>query len=374
MSDRFVEQIRPELNENSRQKRFSEFSDAPDLILLGDPGAGKTHLFRETSRAVGGRYVRARDFLNGPVITGCSTLFIDALDEKRAGRGDRDTIDAVVRKLFETDAAQVRIACRIADWLGDSDLAAFQPYFAARGQVAVVSLRALSEEEQLSLLESRNVADPPAFRAEALRRGIEGFLGNPQTLIMLADVVAGSSWPSTRVDLFNRTAQLLLTESNEERARSGIGSRSATDLLDVTGAICAVRLISDVSGISLRESDTNTDYPTYRSLNGFEPEIVQAALSRRVFEATGEMEAVDYNHRTVAEFLAARWLANRVRAGFSLRRLRALLGVAGHPASELRGLHAWLPVMLPERADELIKADPYGVLTYGDGGSLSFTS
>jgi hypothetical protein len=40
--------------------------------------------------------------------------------------------------------------------------------------------------------------------------------------------------------------------------------------------------------------------------------------------------------------------------------------VGGHPAPELRGLHAWLAVHLPEFAPRLIEADPYGVLTYGE--------
>jgi hypothetical protein len=50
------------------------------------------------------------------------------------------------------------------------------------------------------------------------------------------------------------------------------------------------------------------------------------------------------------------------------------MGVDGHPAPELRGLHAWLAVHLPEQADALIEADPYGVLTYGDAASLAPSS
>ena len=34
------------------------------------------------------------------MLTG-QALFIDGLDEKRAGRGDRDTVDALMTKLFE---------------------------------------------------------------------------------------------------------------------------------------------------------------------------------------------------------------------------------------------------------------------------------
>ena len=84
-------------------------------------------------------------------------------------------------------------------------------------------------------------------------------------------------------------------------------------------------------------------------------------------------ETVDYAHRTTAEYLGAAWLAQAVRAGLPIGRVVALVGVDGHPAPELRGLHAWLAVHLPECGERLIDADPYGVLTYGDAASLSRT-
>src|SRR5215210_5617578 len=108
---------------------FSEFSGSPNIVLLGDPGAGKTHLFREFAAASGGRYVTARAFLVTPPRTTGEVLFIDGLDERRAGRGDRDTVDALVEKLFAVAPNKVRISCRAADWLGESDLASLRPYF-----------------------------------------------------------------------------------------------------------------------------------------------------------------------------------------------------------------------------------------------------
>jgi hypothetical protein len=88
------------------------------------------------------------------------------------------------------------------------------------------------------------------------------------------------------------------------------------------------------------------------------------------------MESVDYSHRTTAEYLGAAWLADTVRNGMPFNRLQALMGVDGHPARELRGLHAWLAVHLdlPEHVDRLIDTDPYGVLTYGDAASLTKSS
>jgi len=167
---------------------------------------------------------------------------------------------------------------------------------------------------------------------------------------------------------------LMLQEPNAERARSGVGAFLASELRPVAGAVCAARLISDVEAISLMDQEGTAEIPGYRSMNLFSPELVQAALGRRIFDAASQPETVDYAHRTTAEYLAAEFLASCVRAGLPFGRVAALMGVEGHPASELRGLHAWLAVYLPEHADALIEADPYGVLTYGDAASLSTSS
>ncbi|HWV54722.1 hypothetical protein [Pseudorhodoplanes sp.] len=343
-------------------------------MLLGDPGAGKSHLFRAFSGTEGGRYVTVRTFLATPVRTKGETLFIDGLDEKRAGRGDRDTLDALVGKLFEAAPAKVRLSCRAADWLGESDLVSLGPFFEqSGGKPTVLGLTTLSKEEGLAVLMAHGLtaAEAEAFPREAQERGLGELLENPQNLLMLIRVVRSGQWPKTRKALFELSTDLMLEESDSNHAVKELGKYSAKELRPVAGAILAARLISDIEGIGLTEQAGSAALPGYRSLDLLDRELVQAALTRRVFVAGASPQSVDYAHRTTAEYLGAAWLASAVRGGLPLLRLQALLGVDGHPAPELRGLHAWLAVHLPEHAPRLIDADPYGVLIYGDASSLS---
>jgi hypothetical protein len=348
---------------------FSSLGQVRNVVLLGDPGAGKTHLFQAAARASGGRYMTVRQFLNVPPDWGTETVFIDALDERRSGRGDDNVVDRVVQKLYQSSPARVRISSRAQDWLGESDLDAFGPYFDQHGGVTIVSLRDLSTPGRLSVLESHGVTNGRDFLREANTRGLSDFLGNPQNLIMLAAVVRHGKWPITRRDLFSEATQSWLKEHNQ--AHSDRNDFSLTDLRWAAGALCALRLISDVDGFSLGTEAVDGTYPRVSDIPFLERSLALAALHCRVFSAIPGVLAVDYAHRTTAEFLAAEWIAGQLAKGLSFRRVIALLGCDGEPATELRGLHAWLGVFAHRFAEQLIEADPYGFLSYGDPASIS---
>ena len=215
------------------------------------------------------RYLTARHFLLAPVTSTDTPLFIDALDETRSGRRDQDAINTLVQKLFAVVPPKVRIACREADWLGDTDRAAFDTYFQEHGGVTELQLRALSPaERQTVLMAERNTGDAATaaeainFLKEAERRGLEEFTLNPQNLLMLWDAVRSRSiWPKTRKELFELSTSLLLSEHNRTRQRSGVGIFTQEELRDAAGALCAMRLVDDVEGISLQESGDGGDFP-----------------------------------------------------------------------------------------------------------------
>lgn len=329
MSDRFVRQIDPRPNDEVvTPKRMSDYADTPNIVLVGDPGAGKSYLFDELAQAAKTKVQSARAFLNTPPGPAGAMLFIDELDERRAGRSDQATIDFIVQKLFTVNAARVRLACREHDWLGGTDLAAFHPYFAQSGGHVVLAIEPLTEAEQRDILKKSGVSEPQQFIKEAERRGLSEFLVNPQNLIMLAEVVLKKAWPATRRELLEDMTVILLKEHNLTHARSGGGQYAVNEVRPPAGAACALRLISDVEGISLAEAEIDPLYPSYRTIPFANPELTLASLGRRAFRALGN-EAVDYSHRVRAEYAAAGWLAQQIRGGLPLSRVQALVGIDG---------------------------------------------
>ena len=106
------------------EKPLAEYESNAAYVLLGAPGAGKTVAFREESQREGAFYVTARDFITFADRQEWHerTLFIDALDEVRAGSDDRRTpLDRIRAKLDALGRPRFRLSCREADWLGASD-------------------------------------------------------------------------------------------------------------------------------------------------------------------------------------------------------------------------------------------------------------
>lgn len=374
MLDRQVLQIRPQPEQNVSVHPFSSYRDTHNLVVLGDPGAGKTELFKQSAKATDGHFLDVRSFVNTPAeaLPRDKPLWIDGLDEYRSGRSDRSAIDRLIEKLHIVQPPGVRLSCRVADWLGDSDLRALASYFDRRGGApAVVQLQPLNRYEQQHVLQAQGRADAHRFLDEAQRRGLDAMLSNPQTLLMLHRTVQDGTWPSTRQALFEKATDLLLREHNGEHSERVGAADTCTPaaLKDAAGALCALRLLSDCAGFCLKPLGAD-DMPGWCEVPLADTAAIQAALCRRIFVANGVTDCVDYLHRTIAEYVGANWIVGRIAGGLPLSRVQALLGVDGQPASSLRGLHAWLAVLSPEGAAALVDADPMGVVMYADAAKL----
>lgn len=371
--DRHVKCVLPNAGEAGI---FSGFLDDRCVVLLGHAGAGKTSLFEHFSVQEDGRLTTAARLLGlgANIDLKGRTVYVDALDEQRVGNDLRETLAKVLCALRDSGAARIRIACRASDWYASAaSTMELGDYFR---QYRVLMLEPLTEVQMLQVLRSRELENPEDFVRQAKQRGLQELLGNPQNLLMLQKFVASrTGWPTGRYPLYEGAVEELLVEHNKQIRH--IGRPYKLDKIrSVCGGLCALRLLSDIGGIALVPGE-DEQFPYYRDIALDDEDAMLAALGRRVFVSTGD-EMMDNSHRTVAEFLAAQWLAERIATGLPLGRVRALIGVEGTPASSLRGVHAWLAVMLdmkgPDEAFELIAADPTGVLVYADVGMLKSAS
>lgn len=346
-------------------------------VLLGEPGAGKSSAFAQEAEATGGLHLSIAEFLIDEPQDEWrgKPLFLDGLDEIRAS-GSGDSILLRVRSRLKRLGNPIfRIACRAADWFGSTDIDAIKAA-SPDGQLAVLLLEPLRDKDILDVLRQNHaVDDPDGFAEKAGKHGVDDLLDNPQTLGLLADAIHGEQWPASRQKTFELACEKLADEpSRVHRDRQRSHPQSRGDLLDAAGHLCAALLLADKTGIALDRESADERFSALEDF--FPPDLAmaQGALRRVLFRpsASGADRFVP-KHRSIAEYLAARWLARQVdHGGLPLGRILNLLqGMDGRTVAGLRGLYGWLALHCHAARSLLIAADPLTVIVYGDVKPMS---
>ena len=302
---------------------LSGYADVAAYVLIAEPGAGKTTAFKTEAARQGALCVTVRDFRTFDRAEWRGrTLFLDGLDESRAGTDDgRTPLDDIRRKLDWLGRPPFRLSCRWADWMAANDKEALKEV-SRDGTVTVIRLDPLSERNIKDILaNSHDVEDTEGFIRAARKRGVDRLLRNPQNLDMLAKSVARGKWPDSRKETFAQACRMLVREPNGEHLAANPSSANTGSLIEAAGRLCAVQLLSGVAGYTLPDrAEPDGDYPSFTEVAGVTGGgTARNVLGTRLFEGTSEGK-LGPAHRQIAEFLAARHVSGLVDGGLPLGR------------------------------------------------------
>ncbi len=362
-------------NQKKASRSLDDFRSKSAYVLLGDPGSGKTTALQVEEKDVDdAHFITARDFLTLNMDRHPEwrekILFIDGLDEVRAGTDDvRTPFDAIRERLDALGKPRFRLSCREADWLGTNDQKHLSSV-AQDGTVTVLRLDPLTDDDIIAILDAQpGVNDAREFVAKARERGVDGLLTNPQSLELLAKAVTNEGWPENRLDTFERACRRMVRELNDEHraARKGAETSSPDQLLNAAGRLCAVQLIAGIAGYTVGLGEPDSAYPSPEEYGGdIEPGVYKAVLATKLFRGVSDNRFTPV-HRHIAEFLGGRHLAQLIDKGLPSQRVLALItGADGGVVTEMRGLSAWLAAQCSPARMALIERDPIGVGLYGD--------
>lgn len=364
------------LNGDARDVAHEELLEfTSNIVLLGEAGGGKTKLTKWLGSPDHSGHVRctARQLINGDgrqLLGNHRVLVIDALDEV-AAKADGDAVDLTLRALRDAGYPQFILSCRLSEWRAATMVEAIREQY---GDAPLqVELRPLDAEQATAFL--TDWLDDSA-RAEVvvdhfLERNLGEWLGNPQTLLMLGDVARLGPLPHTTKALFETYVNLAWLEHNDQRPNAPLQALGKTAVLDSLGAGFAALILTGSTALSDQPRHTIDEGDLPKAEVSALPDATNlvAALSSRL--CVGPQERRTFQHKRIGEYLGARWLAKHADTPAKRQAVLGLLTINGIIPSSLRGLHAWLAAHSPHLAEAVIRADPAGVIEYGEADTLT---
>ena len=364
-----------QLKITTEEKIYSEeelFALHKPLIILAEAGAGKTTLLENFAKDI-------------PIFDS-NELSLDNI-ERNTEKNQKIIIDAfdegtlklatLLKTIKNKGYIDFILTCRIVEWenaFNNKILNSFQE------KPIIAHLLPFNEQNIIDFIqhydESYNGND---IIAQAKQHHASEFLHNPQTLKMVLDVVKKEGWFDSKKQLYKKTCDILAKEHNDihmSKLTHSTNSYSPEDILECAGFICSQLLFAYKNGINIEGKIDDESFSTYDELyapNKFPKDCIRFVCSTKIFQAVGADKVMPC-HRTIAEYLSARWLSKQFNKTLLLGRLEGLLYADEKivfPA--LRGLHAWLAVLDTDntRIKNYITQDAFGVFCYGDVTSLS---
>jgi hypothetical protein len=347
-------------------------SEGGVIVVLAEPGAGKTELLNSFGRRLGVKSQRASIFRYSTTVPISAVIVIDALDE--VARQDPSAVEQTIVKTFESQASTVVFASRSSEW-GNERNRFIEDCFGVKPKV--VRLSPFDDNEQRELFESLFPDENfEAFLTESTRFGLLPILGNPMFFKLFVEgYIQGGRFFHSKHQIFKDAIDRLA--SDDGKGGSQTKRPPISRVVSAASEMFAKLLLAGSTGVSTVECLDERSYPYVSSVIK-ESTIALSALNSRLFTSGINADFHEPVHRIVAEYCAAQYITQRVNDPadrFSLRRCLALIAPNSVVRDELRGLLGWLAALGNQALQEtIIEIDPYAVLANGDPAQLTAKS
>lgn len=343
------------------------------VVVLAEPGGGKSELMSSLGRQLGISIVTANMFRQIGANESNCPLLIDAFDE--LAKIDQTGIHGLLKNAREAKPTHVIISSRSSEW----DSAAtntFKDFFLE--PPLVVRLCEFDVAEQRLIFDHHvQGEDFEAFQTEVARFDLASLLSNPQFLKLFADAYIESKRKFTdKRSIFSKAVDRLAKEANAT-ILTITPTLSVTQKIELSSEVFTKLLLSGSEGICTSEATENRMYPLLAALLSRDT-IANRILATRLFKPGESSDQHRPVHKIVAEYCAANYLTKRIANPADPLTLATCLPIIAPNAivrDELRGLLGWMAALGNRPIEEAaIKLDPYAVLANGDPSQLEESS
>ena len=367
----------------------------PLLVLLGEPGIGKTTEFTRLYEQEKELVDATRHFTlkrNLGSIPDASTLrakvfespifqkwfdsdsqlflYLDSLDE---GLLNINVLAALLLdelKELPLERLALRITCRSAGWPTSFEKQ-MRELWHPEVDLAVIYELAPLRKVDVEIAARTNSIDETKFIKEVVDKEVTSFATSPITLQFLLTIYKErGTLPDTRTQIYEEGCRRLCQEMNEDRrTASQTGDISENQRLIVAGRIAAIMTLANRNTVYTGTDATTSEDISVADLRGeketadgnaFEVsgEVIAEVLDTGLFNLKGP-DRLGWAHQTYREFLAAWYLA-----GHNMETPQ-VLSLVTHPVREevklvpqLHETAAWLASLNDDVFEAVVKTDP----------------
>ncbi|MBA3006809.1 MAG: hypothetical protein KJ900_01605 [Proteobacteria bacterium] len=362
------------LSNNDRTYTETELLAASNyVVILAEPGGGKTELMGSLAQQLGATVVTASKFGYVGAKAKNIPLVIDAFDE--LAKVDASGINRLLSQAEAANPTHVYLSSRSSEW-DNATTNVFKDFLGHAPLVARLS--EFDETEQRAIFDHHVPReDFAAFQAEVARFDLETLLPNPQFLKLFADAYIESERRFTdKRSIFAQAVERLAKEANPKVTRIN-PTLSTTQKVNISSEVFTKLLLSGAEGVCTSEATENRMYPLLASL--FDGDTAaDGILATRLFKPGDSADQHRPVHKIVAEYCAANYLVKRMAAPsdpLTLPKCLPIIAPNSTVRDELRGLLGWMAALGNKPIEEsAIELDPYAVLANGDPSQLEHSS
>ncbi|MDF5729240.1 MAG: CHAT domain-containing protein [Rhizonema sp. PD38] len=382
---------------------FEVISNLPCLVMLGEPGIGKSSTLESEQDKIINKIEAAGDqvlllnlrsyrtqdslveelfksleFTNWLKGTHQLHIFLDSLDECLLRI---DTVATLLADKFnrreirsKAECLYLRIACRTAVWQAVLEEGLKQLW--GKDNVGIYELAPLRRVDVREAAKIEGIENPEVFIEEINKKNVVPLAIKPITLEFLIKTYrrSGSKFsPNQRLhELYLEGCLWLCEERNKSRISSKLkGDFQRQQRLIIAARIAAITIFGNRFAIrtGIQGDVQNDDVLIEKICQGTESadgrefeiteEAVEEVLDTALFSSRGELSRMGWAHQTYAEFLAAWYL---VQHETHLNKVMSLIVSPGDSERKLiPQLHetaAWLASMRTDILQEIMKTDP----------------
>lgn len=323
---------------------FDKFSQIHCLVLLGEPGMGKSNeierifnnqvedennvkLYRNLNSIPDATYLNNKIFESEKVKTwkkGHNNLYLylDSLDEALVNINTLSGLLACEIGELPVERLFLRVACRSTEWSNFSKLDNKLKELWKDESFQILQLAPLTNQDVIKAAQTEGL-DGEKFLKEIVEKQVTPLAAKPITLKLLLNIFREKSeFPSNQSELYERGCLALCDEDYEDKPASREKDElTAEQRLKISARIASLMIFSNKSSIWIGKDTgehNNADILISELTDYFEKnkdsskfrvteKNISETIRKGLFKGDGNYR-IKFSHQTFVEFLAARYL------------------------------------------------------------------